>query len=69
MKACFLAMLALVMVSYSLAQLSYTQEQVIEYAKSIDVDGWPSFRVAHNKELVRTRLSNCVKHWLFDSFH
>jgi hypothetical protein len=37
MKACFLAMLALVMVSSSLAQLPYAQEQVIEYAKSIDV--------------------------------
>jgi len=37
MKACFLAMLSLVVVSYSLAQLPYTQEQVIEYAKSIDV--------------------------------
>jgi len=37
MKACFLAMLSLVIVSYSLAQLPYTEEQVIEYAKSIDV--------------------------------
>jgi hypothetical protein len=34
MKACFLAMLSLVVVSYS---LPYTQEQVIAYAKSIDV--------------------------------
>jgi hypothetical protein len=37
MKACYLAMPALVVVSYSLAQLPYTEEQVIEYAKSIDV--------------------------------
>jgi hypothetical protein len=37
MKACILAMLSLAFVSYSLAQLSYTQEQVIEYARSIDV--------------------------------
>jgi hypothetical protein len=37
MKACFLAILSLVVASYSFAQLPYTQEQVIEYAKSIDV--------------------------------
>src|SRR5579864_7502535 len=37
MKACFLAMLSLVVVAYSLAQLPYTEEQVIAYAKSIDV--------------------------------
>lgn len=37
MKVCFLAMLDLVVVLYSLAQLPYRQEQVIAYAKSIDV--------------------------------
>lgn len=37
MKACFLAMLSLVAISYSFAQLPYTQNQVIAYAKSIDV--------------------------------
>jgi hypothetical protein len=37
MKVCFLAVLSLVVVSYSLAQLPYTKEQVIAYAKSIDV--------------------------------
>ena len=37
MKACFLTMISLVVVSYALAQLPYTQEQVIAYAKSIDV--------------------------------
>jgi hypothetical protein len=37
MRACFLAMLSLVFVSHSLAQLPYTQEQVVAYAKSIDV--------------------------------
>ena len=37
MKACFLAMLSLVFASFSSAHLSYTKEQVIAYAKSIDV--------------------------------
>lgn len=37
MKACFLAMLSLVFASFSSAQLPYTKEQVIAYAKSIDV--------------------------------
>lgn len=37
MKACLLAILLLVVPPYSLAQLAYTQEQVIAYAKSIDV--------------------------------
>lgn len=37
MKACFLAMLSLLAASFSLAQLPYTQEQVIAYSKSIDV--------------------------------
>jgi len=37
MKARFLAMLSLLTASFSLAQLPYTQEQVIAYAKSIDV--------------------------------
>jgi len=42
MRACLLAMLSLVFVSHSLAQLPYTQEQVIEYAKSIDVQALDS---------------------------
>ena len=37
MKACFLATLSLLVASSSSAQLHYTQEQVIAYAKSIDV--------------------------------
>lgn len=37
MKACFLSVLALLAASSSFAQLPYTQEQVIAYAKSIDV--------------------------------
>ena len=37
MRACFLAMLSLVSASFSSAQLPYTKEQVIVYAKSIDV--------------------------------
>jgi hypothetical protein len=37
MKACFLAVLSLLIASPSLAQLPYTQQQVIAYAKSIDV--------------------------------
>ena len=37
MKACFLAMLSLVFVSVSSAQLLYTKQQIIAYAKSIDV--------------------------------
>lgn len=37
MKAGFLAMLSLLVASSSFAQLPYTQEQVIAYAKSIDV--------------------------------
>jgi hypothetical protein len=37
MKACFLAMLPLLLASSSSAQLPYTQEQAIAYAKSIDV--------------------------------
>jgi hypothetical protein len=37
MKACFLAMLSLLAASTSPAQLPYTKEQVIAYAKSIDV--------------------------------
>ncbi len=37
MKACFLTMLSLVFASFSSAQLPYTKEQVIAYAKSIDV--------------------------------
>ena len=37
MKACFLAMLSLLAATSSSAQLPYTQEQMIAYAKSIDV--------------------------------
>jgi hypothetical protein len=37
MRACFLATLSLLIASSSLAQLPYTQNQVITYAKSIDV--------------------------------
>lgn len=37
MKACFLAMLSLLAPSFTLAQRLYTEEQVIEYAKAIDV--------------------------------
>jgi hypothetical protein len=37
MRTCLLAMLLLVFVSHSVAQLPYTPAQVIEYAKSIDV--------------------------------
>jgi hypothetical protein len=37
MKACFLAMLWLLVASSSPAQLPYTEKQVIAYAKSIDV--------------------------------
>jgi hypothetical protein len=37
MKACFLAVLSLLIGSPSLAQIPYTQGQVIAYAKSIDV--------------------------------
>lgn len=37
MKACSLAMLSLLFTTYSSAQLPYTQERVIAYAKSIDV--------------------------------
>ena len=37
MKACFLAMLSVLFVSFSSAQVPYTKQQVIAYAKSIDV--------------------------------
>ena len=37
MKACFLAMLSLLVASVSPAQLRHTERQVIAYAKSIDV--------------------------------
>lgn len=37
MKTCLLAMLSLLVASPSLAQFPYTEQQVIEYAKSIDV--------------------------------
>ena len=37
MKACFLAMLPLLVASYSFAQLPPTEEEVIKYSKSIDV--------------------------------
>lgn len=37
MKACFLAMLSLLVASSSPAQLPYTEKQIIAYAKSIDV--------------------------------
>jgi hypothetical protein len=37
MKACFLATLSLLLASFSFAQLPYTKQQVIAYAKSIDV--------------------------------
>jgi hypothetical protein len=37
MKACLLATLSILVASSSLAQLPYTEKQVIAYAKSIDV--------------------------------
>jgi hypothetical protein len=37
MKVCLLAALSLLVASYSAAQLPYTEKQVIDYAKSVDV--------------------------------
>lgn len=53
MKACFLAMLALLVASSSPAQLPYTEKQVITYAKSIDV-----------KTLDPSLLSQRLEDWL-----
>jgi hypothetical protein len=51
MKACFLVMLSFLVASSSLAQLPYTENQVIEYAKSVDVHtldtSLPSQRLEH----------------------
>jgi hypothetical protein len=53
MKVCFLAMLSLLVASFSPAQLPYTEKQVIAYAKSIDV-----------KTLDPSLLSQRLEDWL-----
>jgi hypothetical protein len=50
MKACFLAMLALLVASYSAAQSPYTEKQVIAYAKSIDVKTLDASLPSHRLE-------------------
>lgn len=71
MKACLLAMLSLVFASFSSAHLSYTREQVIAYAKSIDVqmldpslpsqrlEDWLQSEPVHAETVVWTMQDTC----------
>jgi hypothetical protein len=64
LKACFLMVLLLLAPQFTLAQLPYTQAQVIAYAKSIDVQtldpSLPSRRLKTGCGLGRRRWRYCI---------
>jgi hypothetical protein len=64
MKACLVATLPLLVASYAAAQPPYTEKQVIDYAKSIDVQTLdPSLPSQRLEVWLQTGLSHAHSHW------